>query len=128
MPERHITNIRSKVKPWKKKVAAKMSRNKTWPEKILWKRLKDKQLGVNIYAQKIMYGYIVDFWCPLAAVVVEIDGKTHLAAKQKIWDARRDAVMRSKGISVMRFTNQEVTNSTVAVVALIKDRILKRLA
>jgi very-short-patch-repair endonuclease len=36
--------------------------------------------------------------------------------------------MRSKGISVMRFTNQEVTNSTVAVVALIKDRILKRLA
>lgn len=128
MPERHITNIRNKAKPWKRKAAARMSRHKTWPEKILWKRLKDKQLGVNIHAQKIVLGYIVDFWCPKAGLVIEVDGSYHLTAKQKKWDTRRDAVMRRKGISVMRFTASEVQTNTAAVVALIKHRILKRMA
>ena len=105
-----------------------MSRNKTWPEKILWKRLKDQQLGVNFHAQKIVLGYIVDFWCPRAALVVEVDGSYHLTAKQKRWDAHRDAVMRRKGISVMRFTASEVQKNAPAVTALIKVRMLKRMA
>ena len=128
MPERHVVNIRNKAKPWKRKMAAKMSRNKTWPEKILWKRLKEKQLGVNFHAQKIVLGYIVDFWCPRAALVVEVDGSYHLTAKQKKWDSRRDAVMRNKGISVMRFTASTVQTNTPSVVALIKVRMLKRMA
>ena len=128
MPERHVTNIRNKSKPWKRKAAASMSRNKTWPEKILWKRLKDQQLGVNFHAQKIVLGYIVDFWCPRAALVVEVDGSYHLTAKQKRWDAHRDAVMRRKGISVMRFTASEVQKNAPAVTALIKVRMLKRMA
>ena len=127
MPERHITNIRNKAKPWKRKAAAKMARNKTWPEKILWKRLKDKQLGVNIHAQKVVLGWIVDFWCPKAGLVIEVDGSYHLTAKQKKKDAHRDAVMRKKGISIQRFTASEVQNNTAAVVALIKARITKRM-
>lgn len=129
MPERHITNLRNKAKPWKRKAAARMSRNKTWPEKILWKRLKDKQLGFNIKSQVVILGYIVDFWVPApVCLVIEVDGSYHLTAKQKKWDAHRDAVMRKKGISVMRFTASEVQTNTAAVVALIRHRILKRMA
>jgi very-short-patch-repair endonuclease len=105
-----------------------MSRNKTWPEKILWKRLKDKQLGVNIHAQKIILGYIVDFWCPKAALVIEADGSYHLKAKQRKWDLHRDAVMRRKGISVIRFTASEIQRNPAAVVALIQKRIRTRMA
>jgi very-short-patch-repair endonuclease len=126
MPDRHITNLRNKAKPWKRRAAAKMSRNKTASEKLLWAKLKDKQLGVNIYAQKVTLGYIVDFWCPKAALVIEVDGSSH--RKRKGWDKRRDAVMRRKGISVMRFTNEEVKNNLPAVVAMISDKIKRRRA
>jgi len=128
MPDRHITNLRNKAKPWKKKMAAKMSRNKTWPEKILWAKLKDKQLGVNIYGQKVLMGYIADFWCPKAGLVIEVDGSHHLTAKQKAWDKRRDAVLKKKGIVTIRFTAQEVQNNLPAVIAMIKDKIRRRRA
>jgi very-short-patch-repair endonuclease len=103
-----------------------MSRNKTPSEKILWERLKDKQLGVNFHAQKIILGYIADFWCPKAALVVEVDGSSH--KKRKAYDRRRDSVMRKRGISVMRFTNEEVTQNPAAVVVLIKRRVATRMA
>jgi len=125
MPDRYHQNIRNKVKPWKKKKAAQMARNKTWPEKKLWAKLKDKQLGVNFYAQKIILGYIVDFWCPKAGLVVEVDGSQH--KKRKSYDAHRDAVLLEKNILTMRFTAQEVTNNLPAVGALIKRKVRQRM-
>jgi very-short-patch-repair endonuclease len=109
-------------------MAAKMSRNKSWPEKLLWAKLRDKQLGVNIYAQKVLMGYIADFWCPKAAVVIEVDGSQHQTKKQRAWDKRRDSVLRKKGIVTMRFTAKEVQNNRPAVVAMIKDKIRRRRA
>lgn len=120
---RHIRNIRNKVKPWKRRVAAKMSRNKTWPEKVLWKRLKDKQLGVRIYAQSIIFGYIVDFWCP-CGIVIEVDGKCH--SSRKGYDKLRDTRLGKRGIKTMRFAAQEVINNCPAVVAIISREINRR--
>ena len=117
--------MRSKAKPWKKKAAARMSRNQTWPEKILWARLRDKQLGVAFYKQRITLGYIADFWCPRAGLVVEVDGPSH--AKQVTYDKMRDWVLWKKGIVTMRFSNQEVVNNPAAVVALIQDKVRKRM-
>lgn len=126
MPERHIRNIRNKVQRWKRTAARQMSRHKTWPEKILWARLKESQLGVAFHSQKIVLGYIVDFYCPRAGLVVEVDGPTHLARKE--YDANRDVALMRKGILTMRFTAQEVMNNTLAVVALIADKMKKRMA
>jgi len=123
-PDRHFRNLRSKAKPWKQKQATRMSRHKTWPEKFLWAKLKDKQLGVNIHAQKVVLGYIADFWCPLAGLVIEVDGPCHL--KRKAYDKKRDRVLAEKGIVTMRFTAQEVKNNLPAVVALIQDKIRRR--
>jgi len=126
MPERHIRNIRNKVQPWKRKAASRMSRNKTWPEKILWARIKDSRLGVAFHSQKIVLGYICDFYCPRAGLCVEVDGPHHL--NQKEYDANRDVALMRKGILTMRFTAQEVQNNTAAVVALIADKVRKRMA
>jgi very-short-patch-repair endonuclease len=125
MPVRHFRNIRNKAKPWKKKKAAKMARNQTWPEKILWARLRDKQLGVCIHKQKIILGYIVDFWCPSAGIAIEADGKSHL--NRKAYDRKRDAVLRKKGIVTMRFPNTSIKNNTAAVVAMIRAKVKQRL-
>jgi len=50
--------------------------------------------------------FIVDFLCPEAAIVVELDGGIH--AERADLDARRDAYLRMLGLQVLRFWNSEV--------------------
>jgi len=126
MPRRHFRNIRNKVKPWKRRKARQMARNQTWPEKLLWARLRDKQLGAWFYKQKIVLGYIVDFWCPSAGIAVEVDGKSHRG--RRAYDSRRDAVLRKRGIVTMRFTNSAVKRNAAAVAALVGARVSERLS
>jgi very-short-patch-repair endonuclease len=98
----------------------------SWPEKKLWAKLRNKQLGVTFYTQKPILGYIADFWCPKAMLVVETDGKQHLKKKAVEWDKTRDEAMAAKGIKTMRFTASEVFNNLPAVVALIEHEVSKR--
>lgn len=102
-----------------------MSRNPTRCEAVIWARLKDKQLGVTIRKQVVLLGYIADFYCSKAALVVELDGPCH--ASRKVHDAIRDLVLKKKGIVTMRFTDQEALNNTNAVVALIRAKIAQRM-
>lgn len=110
---------------WKKKMAKKMAKDMSVPERILWSYLRDKKLGVYFYKQKLMLGWILDFFCPKASLCVEVDGAHHL--KRKKYDANRDSVLASYGILTMRFTYQEVKNNAPAVVALISHQVKKRI-
>jgi very-short-patch-repair endonuclease len=103
-----------------------MSRNQTFPERLLWSRLRDKKLGVNFHKQKIVLGYILDFWCPRAGLAVEVDGPCH--ADRKVYDAHRDAVLGRRGILTMRFSAAAVNNNLAAVVALVADKMRRRMA
>jgi len=116
------------VTAWKRRMASYMSRYKSWPEKMLWAKIRDKQLGVTFYTQKVLCGYIVDFYCPKIKLVVETDGKQHLSPKAVEYDQKRDAVMAGIGIKTMRFTAQAVFNNLPAVVALIREEVQKRLS
>lgn len=95
----------------------------TMPERILWSRLKDSQLGVRVYSQKVCCGYILDFYIPkLYNLCIEVDGPCHLA--RKAYDDNRDMVLKvRRGITTIRFTAQEVVNNCPAVVALIGARL-----
>jgi very-short-patch-repair endonuclease len=107
---------------WKKELATRMRIHKTKPERVLWARLKNGQLGTRFTSQKVILGYIADFWCPSAKLVVEVDGPCHLT--RKAYDAHRDMVMKlRKGITTLRFTDQEVYNNLNAVVALILAKL-----
>lgn len=104
-----------------------MARHKSWPEKKLWSKLRNKQVGVNFYSQVPILGYIADFWCPKAKLVVETDGKQHLRKKAVAYDQDRDAAMAKIGIKTMRFSAKEVSNNLPGVVALIRAEVLIRL-
>jgi very-short-patch-repair endonuclease len=52
--------------------------------------------------------YILDFFCPQAKLVVEIDGQGHWTEEQAEHDARRDAWLRSQGLEVSRVAASEV--------------------
>lgn len=114
---------RNRVSQSKRLFASKLRRNMTLTERMVWHRLRDKQLGVRIYTQYVLYGYIADFWHAGTRTVIEIDGSVHLKRKAK--DAFRDAVLKRNGIRTMRFTTDEVKKNLNAVVSLIKEAVTK---
>jgi very-short-patch-repair endonuclease len=78
-------------------------------EGLLWQQLRGDKLGVHFRRQQIIAGFIVDFYCHAAALVVELDGGVHLQPKQAQTDLLRDEGLRQLGLRVVRFKNAEVT-------------------
>jgi very-short-patch-repair endonuclease len=58
--------------------ARMLRENMTQTEKLLWERLKGKQiLGLRFRRQHPIFIFIADFYCHEARLVVEIDGEIH---------------------------------------------------
>jgi len=98
--------------------------NMTDAERALWSRLRRKQLnGYQFYRQKIIGNYIVDFYCPGAGLVIEVDGAQHYSEEMLEADRRRDDYIRGNGLTVLRFSNLDVRQNLDGVV----ERVLVRL-
>jgi very-short-patch-repair endonuclease len=108
--------------------ARKLRKNLTDSERVLWSRLRGKQIfGLQVYRQKPIGGYIVDFYIPKAKLVIEVDGSQHLESEHAEKDRERDAYMNSAGIQVLRFNSVEVLKETDAVVNVTARAIKTRL-
>jgi len=56
-------------------ISQHLRKNMTDAENMLWLKLRRKQLkGYQFYRQKIIGKYVVDFYCPKANLVIEVDG------------------------------------------------------
>ncbi len=65
--------------------------------------------------------FVVDFCCPDAALIVEVDGGQHAAGRDA--DASRTAYLNELGYTVLRFWNNEVVRSEDMVLARIGDAL-----
>ncbi|MFO7684531.1 MAG: DUF559 domain-containing protein [Desulfobacterales bacterium] len=100
--------------------ARHLRKNMTDSERVLWSRLRGKQLfGVQAYRQKPIGEYIVDFYIPKAKLVIEVDGSQHSASQNVGRDRGRDAHMKGVGLRVLRFNSRAVLKETEAVVEVI---------
>jgi very-short-patch-repair endonuclease len=99
----------------KQAIAENLRDNMTWPERILWSRLRHRQIGYSFQAQAVVRGYVVDFWCPVAKIVVEVDGKWHEEAQRIESDKERDRFLSKSGVKVLRFKVSDVMKGMSAV-------------
>ncbi len=88
-------------------------------EKILWQKLRANKMGVHFRRQQVIAGFIVDFYCHKAALVVEVDGDIH--DLQQAEDSRREKVLSEMGLRIVRFRNEEVMKGLSAVVGKIRE-------
>jgi very-short-patch-repair endonuclease len=113
--------IRRRMEPWKLERAREMRKAPTAAERALWALVRAKQLGVVVGRQRLMLGYIVDFYCHSAKLVIEIDGEIHDG--RRAYDAHRDRVLADAGFAVVRFTNEAVLRDPRAVASEIRALI-----
>ena len=110
-----------------KQPARKLRADMTDAERLLWSRLRGKQvLGVQFYRQKPIGPYIVDFHAPTAKLVVELDGSQHFDEAGQVSDRRRDAYLETLGLRVLRFDNLQVMKETEAVLETIFGVVAER--
>jgi len=99
-----------------KQLSRNLRKNMTNAEKLLWSKIRGKQLGgLQFYRQKIIGNYIADFYCPKARLGIEIDGGQHYSAEGKGKDRLRDESMTRAGITVLRFSDREVLENLESV-------------
>lgn len=99
-------------RPSKKKTRQYLRNNSTNAEQVLWRFLKNRQLGGYKFRRQYSIGrYIVDFYCPRLKLVIEVDGDTHSTKEEIKYDCQRQQYIESLNIKVLRFTNIDIYES-----------------
>jgi very-short-patch-repair endonuclease len=108
------------VRRVKQERARAFRRYMTPEEARLWQHLRANQMdGLRWRRQQVIGGFIADFYCHAAGVVVEIDGDIHL--HQADYDRARDEVLARSGLRVLRFSNDDVITRLDQVLARIRS-------
>lgn len=111
-----------------KEPARSLRTRMTDAEHALWQRIRRKQIqNVQFYRQKPLLSFIVDFYCPAAKRVVELDGSQHFETGHQAKDQAPDAALAGLGLQVLRFDNRQVLLETDAVLAAIDEAVKGRM-
>lgn len=109
-----------------KPLARDLRNNMTDAEQQLWSRLRRKQvLDLQFYRQKPLAGYIADFYCAAAKLVIELDGTQHLETAAQERDQQRTAALQKIRLRVIRFDNRQVLLELEDVMSVIFAEVVK---
>src|SRR5689334_22352565 len=103
-------------RPEKRAKASQMRAAKTPAESLLWEKLRAGRLhGWHFRCQQIMDGFIADFYCHAAGLVIEIGGDIHHNRAE--YDKLRDKIIAARGLHILRFPNKRVYEDIESVLA-----------
>ena len=71
--------------------------------------------GRQFYRQKIIGDFIIDFYCPGANLVIELDGGQHYSKEGIERDRIRDHFLSKLGLKVLHFSDRELFDNLKGV-------------
>ena len=77
--------------------------------------------------QKTIDGFIADFYCHAAKLIIELDGAQHYDEQGLARDKERTAILSEYGVEVLRFSNTEVENDFRRVCTVIDSAVQERM-
>ena len=99
--------------------AKELRQELTDEEKLLWQYLRKNRLGgFHFRRQQVIQGFIVDFYCHKAGLVVEVDGGVH--EDQIEYDQERDKILEGRDLRILRVKNEEIQNNLQEVLVRIE--------
>jgi very-short-patch-repair endonuclease len=105
-----------------KRYSQELRKNMTDAEKLLWSKLRKKQLkNSQFYRQRIIGSYIVDFYCPKAKLIIEVDGGQHYEDEGSKRDKVRDDYITKLGMKILRVSDREVLKNIKGVLERIYE-------
>ena len=119
MVRRRVSDL-SRRTVFKRTQAKTLRVHATDAERIFWALLRGGRLaGLRFRRQQPIGPYIVDFFCPSAKLIIELDGGQHGRDEAVVYDEGRTRFLEARGYRVLRFWNHEVVaNGDVAMEAI----------
>ena len=90
--------------------AQKLRREMTKEERRLWYDFL-KHLPITVNRQKVVGRFIMDFYCASAKLAIELDGSQHYEDAGLASDRERDRALNQLGITVVRYSNEDVNRN-----------------
>jgi very-short-patch-repair endonuclease len=99
-----------------KTIRRQLRKDEPSTERLLWSKIRNRQLkGFKFRRQYGIGNFIVDFYCPEARLVLEIDGDSHYDEKTRKYDMARQKYLENCKIKIIRFTNKNVMENLEGV-------------
>ncbi|MDP2691050.1 MAG: endonuclease domain-containing protein [bacterium] len=96
----------------------------TRAEKLLWEKLKSRQLNGHKFRRQHGIGrYVVDFYHGKTRTIIELDGSVHLVPEVAGNDQFRQGYLELMGCQFLRFSNEEVFHDLESVLTKILDLV-----
>ena len=99
--------------------ARRLRREMSLSEVLLWRALRLRPDGFKFRRQHPVGGYVADFACLSARVLIEVDGEAHERGNRPRIDVLRQADLERTGFGVLRIAARDVLKDIDAVVRLI---------
>ena len=106
--------------------AKELRKESTKQENHLWYDYL-RNYPIRIQRQKTIKGFIADFYCAKAKLIIEVDGIQHSSEQGRLYDAERTAILSKYGLTVMRIANKEIDSNFDSVCLKIDKEIQKRM-
>lgn len=124
--------MKNKILPYNpalKELAQRLRKQGILSEVLLWKKIKNKSLGVEFHRQVPLDNYIVDFYCHELMLAIEIDGNSHDHSEVQVNDTIRQGALEDLGVNFIRFNDKDVKKNMNQVVYVLQIKIeeLKKL-
>ncbi|MBI1931278.1 MAG: endonuclease domain-containing protein [Ignavibacteriales bacterium] len=95
-------------KPQLKEIRRKLRRDQTFAEQNMWAQLRNRKfLGLKFKRQYSIDNFIIDFYCPVYKIAIELDGDIHELQDVKLHDEVRQKYLESFGVKFIRITNDD---------------------
>ena len=109
-----------------------MKKNQTPAEEKLRQKLRKRQcLWYKFYRQKALFLYreetgvdrfvVVDFYCHVLKLIIEVDGAVHADPDIEQIDKIKELLLQQQGYTILRFSNERVVHDREWVIATIRQ-------
>ena len=99
--------------------ARRLRRQMTLPEVLLWRALRTRPGGFKVRRQHPISGYVADFACLSARLLIEVDGETHSDSQAMTIDRLRQSDLEVTGFRFLRVAARDVLADLSSVVTMI---------
>lgn len=105
--------------------ARSLRRSQTEAEKLLWSKLRSRQLnGYKFRRQQPIGQYILDFYCEEKKLAIELDGGQHNTPNEQKSDQIRTEILKNEGYTILRFWNNDVLSKLEDVLEVISKKLI----
>ena len=112
----------NQVSPDLRTFAKEQRSEMTRAEALVWEQVRAGRFQGHKFKRQVpITPYIVDFLCPAARLVVELDGPPHDNPERRARDAERDAWLEGQGFTVLRFPNDLILGGLPIAMARLGD-------